>query len=385
LQSKEGYTPCLQEPVADCSLATETIPMTSAPMEPMQPAQAVQTTSTAPAGSSRRPSNAYNTTFGMPSGIHLTQFDGSGWSNWSRMIKAIFSLYEAEDVFQSIIPPSGTDQGDWDSIQRHTKAYLHLYVKPDMYSLIASDAEYPTFKSKWEKLQDTYHGTSGSTTIFNLWIQLTQAQLDDAQLMAPQLTKINEARVTLTNTSMGVSDTQFTLILLHALPASYEVVATTILATGMPTSLKHSKIIACIINEEGHWAGSSNSSLNAARSALIKSGKKKDHSNLMCHYCNKKGHIKPNCWKKKKDEVEKKKEEASSTSSSNKAANSHVLAPTMATIQEVDDNTIAVSLCAAGKPRWMLDSGVTHHISPHRSDFSDYTPMKSTVCLGDNL
>ena len=102
--------------------------------------------------------------------------------------------------------------------------------------------------------------------------------------------------VALANASMGVSDIQFCLILLHALPASYEVLASTILASGTPTDLKHSKIIACILNEEGQWAGSS-ASLNVAKAAPIKSSgsKKKDHSGLTCHYCQKKGHIKPDC------------------------------------------------------------------------------------------
>src|SRR6267142_514168 len=31
----------------------------------------------------------------------------------------------------------------------------------------------------------------------------------------------------------------------------------------------------------------------------------------------------------------------------------------------------------------MLDSGATHHITPHQSDFSNYTPAKGTVRLGD--
>jgi hypothetical protein len=30
-----------------------------------------------------------------------------------------------------------------------------------------------------------------------------------------------------------------------------------------------------------------------------------------------------------------------------------------------------------------MDSGATHHISPHWSDFKDYTPCKGSVCLGD--
>src|SRR5579863_6398903 len=112
--------------------------------------------------------------------------------------------------------------------------------------------------------------------------------------MASQLAKINEARVALANASMGVTDTQFSLILLHALPASYDVLASMILVTGTPMMLKHSKIIAHIINEEGCQSGPSNLSLNMSKAAPIKTGsKKKDHLNLTCHYCNKKGHIKP--------------------------------------------------------------------------------------------
>ena len=64
-------------------------------------------------------------------------------------------------------------------------------------------------------------------------------------------------------------------------------------------------------------------------------------------------------------------------------ANSHVLVETSASIMEVVDNEISASLYAARSDCWMLDSRVTHHIMPHRSDFSDYTPTKGTVRLGD--
>jgi hypothetical protein len=111
--------------------------------------------------------------FSMPSEIHLTQFDGSGWSNWSGTIEAILTLYEAEDVLLLSTHPSGFDKDGWNPLQRHTKAYLHLYIKPDVYLLITSDLDYPTFRDKWVKLMDTYGGALGSTTVFNLWIQLT--------------------------------------------------------------------------------------------------------------------------------------------------------------------------------------------------------------------
>jgi transposase InsO family protein len=367
--------------VADCSSATEIISNMSNQTSPAQPA--ANTGSSGSTTSSKiRIGQAYNTTFGMPSGIKLSQFDGTDWSNWSGMLEALLTLHEAEDVFTLTSPPSGTDADEWSSIQRRTKAYLRLYVKPDVYSLIASESEFPTFKQKWNKLQQVYGGATGSTTIFNLWIQLVQATLDDSQPMTSQLAKLNEARVNLSNASMGVTDAQYCLILLKALPPSYEVVATTILASGTPSALSYSEIIARILNEEGRRSGSS-AALNAARAPIKLDGKKKkkDHSKLTCHYCTKTGHIQPDCRKKKRDETGNKKKEEGNTG--NKAANSHALVPTTASIVEVNDDFTAALYTADVKPRWMMDSGATHHITPCRSDFKDYSPSNGTIRLGD--
>src|SRR5713226_5773504 len=80
---------------------------------------------------------AYSTTFGMPSGIKLSQFDGSNWSNWSGILEALLTLHEAEDIFALKMAPSRVDKSKWDFLQRRTKAYLHLYVRPNIFSLIA--------------------------------------------------------------------------------------------------------------------------------------------------------------------------------------------------------------------------------------------------------
>src|SRR5882672_10037920 len=319
--------------------------------------------------------NAYASTFGIPTRIKLEQFDGSDWANWSGIMEAILTLHEADDLLRFRSAPTNVPTIEWESIQRRVKAYLRLYIKLDVYSLITSSTDLPTFKDKWDKLKDTYGGTSSSTTMFNLWRQLTQATLDDSIPMAQQLAKINETCEALSHASMGITDNQFCLILLHALPNSYEVLASTILASGGLDKLKHSEIIAQILNEEGRRSGSS-SSLNAAKAAPIKpaKGKKRDHSNLTCHYCNKKGHIKPDCHKKKRDEKE--------SASGSKAANTHVAVHTSASIEEIKED-LAVSLYAAQKDAWMIDSGATHHISPHASDFKDYTKIKGAVRLGD--
>ena len=180
----------LKHTVAYCSSATETISNMSAqsttPMAIPRGTKCSPSTgkSKIPAGSSIHIGSTANTTFGMPAGITLPQFDGMGWANWSGILEALLALHEAEDVFLIDECPDDVNKDDWNSIQRRTKAYLRPYVKQDIYSLIANDTLLPSFKHKWDRLSATYGSTSGSTTVFNLWIQLTQARLNDTSPMA---------------------------------------------------------------------------------------------------------------------------------------------------------------------------------------------------------
>ena len=207
-------------------------------------------------------SNAYNAAFGIPPRVKLQQFDGSNWPDWSGTFKAILTLYKAEDHLCYHIPPFYADSAEWANVQWWLKAYLCLYMSSGVYSQISDEFAFLTINDKWDELKCLYFGDTGSTTVFNSWIVLTQACLDENQPLGPQLTKLNEACVTLANAKMGVSDTQYCFILLHTLPNSYEMLTSTILALGNPTNLHPSDVVTHIQNEEGHRNGGS-TSLNA--------------------------------------------------------------------------------------------------------------------------
>jgi hypothetical protein len=66
----------------------------------------------------------------------------------------------------------------------------------------------------------------------------------------------------------------------------------------------------------------------------------------------------------------------------NKAVNAHIV-PTTATITEVldSDNDIQVSMYAATRSRWMVNSGATHHITPYWPDFTSWAPAKGAISL----
>src|SRR5258708_8672046 len=114
--------------VADGSLATEAISnMPSSLTTPATPPAADSTGSSgstsSPANSCTRIGQAYNTTFGMPSGIKLSQFDGSDWSNWSGIPEALLTLHEDQDVFALKTAPSIVYRGEWGPLQASTKLY----------------------------------------------------------------------------------------------------------------------------------------------------------------------------------------------------------------------------------------------------------------------
>ena len=80
------------------------------------------------------------------------------------------------------------------------------------------------------------------------------------------------------------------------------------------------------------------------------------------------------------EEKEKKEKGKGNGTQATKAVNTHI---GTAKIEEINDNEdLTVSLYAASRSRWMVDSGATHHITPHRSDFLSWSPAKGAVSLG---
>ena len=138
-------------------------------------------------------SNSYNAAFGIPPRVKLIHFDGNNWSEWSGTFEAILTLYEAEDHLCYHTCPFDADEAEWANVQWQLKAYLCLYMSSGVYSQISNEFAYPTVKDRWDQLKQLYSGATGSTTVFNNWIMLTQSCLDENQPLGPQLTKLNEA------------------------------------------------------------------------------------------------------------------------------------------------------------------------------------------------
>jgi hypothetical protein len=232
---------------------------------------------------------------------------------------------------------------EWDAVEEMLLGILEMYCQKNVWNVVSDDTTFDTCKAKWDELRCIYGGV-GSMSAFNSWVALTGTALEDTRPMLPQLQKLNDARLTLHNNDMIITDLQFCFILIKALPDSYSTVTSTILATGAPADLKPQTIQDQILNEEGRRSGAS--------ASLNKITPVKNNSNITCYYCKKTGHKSTECWKKKRDANRKAKGKGKATETQaatlNKAVNAHIV-PTTATITEVldSDNDIRVSVYAA--------------------------------------
>jgi len=80
---------------------------------------------------------------------------------------------------------------------------------------------------------------------------ITNATLDDSTPLLPQLQKLNDLHITLSNNNNKITDLQYCFTLLKALLESYSTIVLTILVSGEPTDLTLQKIQDWILNEEG--------------------------------------------------------------------------------------------------------------------------------------
>jgi transposase InsO family protein len=332
-----------------------------------------------------------NTTLRAPNGA-ISKLDGAqSWPEWSNAVAALFRVYGHRDHITED-PPSPPDQAKWLKDDDKLCGSLELYINRDVLSQIP-DSKFKTVKAKWNELKRLYGGMASMVT-FNLWRELANFRLDESTDFSTQLHRINDTRVTLAEKDWEIPEKQFCFILLDAAPESYAPVVGTILANATPKDLASHVIQERLLNEEQRRKGT-NASLNKV--VPVKKGGKGDKK-VKCYYCKKPGHKSPECRTKQRDEAKgkdsdkdkesKDKDKGKAVDKSQKSVNSVVTSAYITEVCDTDSDSeyqIKVSSYATAQPRWMVDSGATHHITPHRSDFATYKPARGNVNWGEQV
>ncbi len=192
----------------------------------------------------------------FPPTIQLPKLDGTNWQQWSATLGALMRMNGTRRHLTHAVPahadpanPDADVQARWDKEEEVIIGLLFLFVTTEVYSQIASDLVFATVHAKYQQLE-TLYGAVGSMATFNLWVSLANTKLQEGSPFLPQLQHMLDARNTLGENGMAISDMQMSFILLDALPPSYSTIAGTILAAGPPSALSPQDLINRFINEE---------------------------------------------------------------------------------------------------------------------------------------
>jgi hypothetical protein len=170
----------------------------------------------------------------FPPAATIEILDRSNWPSWSARILALLQM---NGLWLHVTSTKPTSNMEWDTVEEMLLGILEMYCQKNVWNAVLDDTKFDTCKSKWDELRHIYGGV-GSMSAFNSWVALTSTALEETRPMMLQLQKLNDACLTLHNNDMIITDLQYCFILIKALPDSYTTIASTILATGVPTNLK---------------------------------------------------------------------------------------------------------------------------------------------------
>ncbi|KAL5702856.1 hypothetical protein ACHQM5_028020 [Ranunculus cassubicifolius] len=181
--------------------------------------------------------------------------------------------------------------------------------------------------------------------------------------------------------SVDFNDEVQALWILGSLPDSWETLAVSLSTAAPDGTLTKEMVSNALLNEDLRRGGikeNGSSSLNndtlihekkgrnkkqGKRNQGKSKGQSKDKKDDQCHYCDKMGHWKSDCYKYKQDV-------ADGTVKPKKNGNDVTIVNQESDLIVVDR---AGDVCyAAGTENWVVDSGASFHVIPHKRFFHTY-------------
>ena len=335
---------------------------------------------------------------------HLTsleKLDGTNWEDWAYSVRSTFRLThilriaegkEARPKPASLTAPTEAEKraiDDWDRRNDEGLGLIQLTVKPAVRQTIK---ENETLAENWKRLEATY----GTRTGLNLWVDITKyitTSFSPELPLMQQIDEMSELRSRIETAEMPIADSLHAMLLLHALPSTYEIVQQTILASVSDyKTITSANMRSRILSEELRQG-------TTAAISAIRTGKKASNT---CNFCGAPGHWERECRRKKRGlSKEEAQSERKKWGANNMKEKETAKEPpsVSATIQEVPNtpssSTTDVSVASASieslifyiarEAKWMLDSGCSDHITHDISDFSKYQrlPIPQYIRLAD--
>jgi gag-polypeptide of LTR copia-type len=318
----------------------------------------------------------------------LEKFDGTNWEDWAYSVRSTFRLTHilriAEGKEKHPIPASPTAPteaetraiDDWDRRNDEGLGLIQLTIKPTVRQTIK---ENETLAENWKRLEATY----GTRTGLNLWVDITKyvtTSFSPELPLTQQIDEMSELRSRIESAQMPIADSLHAMLLLHALPSTYEIVQQTILASVSDyKAITSANMRSRILSEELRQG--TTTAINA-----IRSGKKASNT---CNFCGAPGHWERECRRKKrglsKEEAQsewrkwgannaKEKETAKDPPSVSTTIQevSNIASPSTTNVSVASTSIESLIFYITCDTKWMLDLGCSDHITYDVSDFSEY-------------
>ncbi|KAH9752684.1 hypothetical protein KPL71_014795 [Citrus sinensis] len=232
----------------------------------------------------------------------------------------------------------------------------------------------------WKKLEDLYTKKS-LTKRLSTKKRLYTLQMEEGSSLTTHIDAFNRIILDLEDINVKIEDEDKAIILLSSLPSSYEHFVDTLLYGRQSLAMQDFKE-ALSSKESSKKSETKDGEGLSVRGRSEKrdgwKGKKKGRSKsknsaLKCFHCHKEGHFKRDCPERK----------IKPKDANNRSGNAAVASEDSDEGYDSAGVLVASNMQTEGK--WVLDSGCTYHMCPHKNLFSSYQPFEGgKVLMGNN-
>ncbi|KAK9054827.1 hypothetical protein SSX86_025906 [Deinandra increscens subsp. villosa] len=311
--------------------------------------------------------------------FNLEKFDGKNdFSLWRLKMRALLVHSGIVDALKGIagLPAELSDKDKQDMMDKaHSAIVLCLGDR-----VLREVSKEKTAAAIWMKLESLYMTKSLANRLY-LKKRLYTFQLTPGTSMEDHIDEFNKIVLDLDNIEVEIDDEDKAILFLSSLPQSYEHFVETLMYGR--DSLSMEEVLSAINSKElkrrSEIKEEAGEGLFVRGRSESRSNKKKgfkrskSKGKLKCFVCGSEGHFKRECpeWKKKKGEYSSHKPQVNA--SQDDASDGYDSCDVLMVCDGQDDD------------KWILDSGCSYHMTPHKSFFKELSQRRmGTVKLGDS-
>jgi hypothetical protein len=281
-------------------------------------------------------------------------------------------------------PPTGMSKEDWEKLDKRARSTIRLCLENSLFLNVSGES---TATELWDKLGNLYQSKSLVNKLF-LRKKLYHLRMEDGDSVTEHLNAFNTLVSQLVYVNITTAEEYKCITLLCSLPESWDNMVVAIGSTTQST-LKYEDVVSSLLFEEMRWkrmdghntyalfvrGRTQDKNPDKSSSGISKyTGRSKSLGKYLrkCWKCGKTWHYKKDCKFNKVD-----KPKGSDSTSSTEAKTS---------TKEGGDVYLASTGTHANRDIWLINLGMSYHMTPHREWFYEYEKYDGgDVFLGDDL